>query len=89
MKTRKIPMRKCVGCNESKPKKELIRVVKDKEGKISVDLTGKADGRGAYICDDSECFKKAQKGKKLNRAFETNVSDEVYEQLLKEIENDR
>ena len=88
MKTRKIPLRKCVGCNESKPKAELLRVVKDKDGKINVDTTGKLDGRGAYICNDSECFKKAQKSKKLNRAFQTQIPDEVYDELLKEIEND-
>lgn len=89
MKTRKIPLRKCIGCNESKPKKDLIRIVKNKENEINVDLTGKADGRGAYICNDPECFKKVKKGKKLNRAFEMQVPDEVYDDLLKEISDDK
>ncbi|KAB3536943.1 YlxR family protein [Alkaliphilus pronyensis] len=86
MKTRKIPLRKCVGCTEMKPKKQLIRVVKNKEGEIKVDLTGKAHGRGAYICFDKECFKKAKKTKALNRAFECNIIDEVYEKLIMEID---
>ncbi len=89
MKTRKIPLRKCIGCNESKPKKELIRVVKNKEDQINVDLTGKADGRGAYICNDPECFKKVKKGRKLNRTFSMEVSNDVYDDLLKEIEDDK
>lgn len=89
MKTRKIPLRKCIGCNESKPKKDLIRIVKNKENEINVDLTGKANGRGAYICNDPECFKKVKKGKKLNRAFEMQVPDEVYDDLLKEISDDK
>ncbi|SCY12529.1 RNase P modulator RnpM [Alkaliphilus peptidifermentans] len=86
MKTRKIPLRKCVGCSEMKPKKELIRVVKDKEGEIKVDLTGKAHGRGAYICLKKECFEKAKKAKALNRAFECSITDEVYEKLILEID---
>lgn len=85
MKTRKIPLRKCIGCNESKPKKELIRVVKNKENQINVDLTGKANGRGAYICNDPECFKKVKKNKRLNRALEIGIPDEIYDDLLKEI----
>ena len=89
MKTRKIPLRKCIGCNESKPKKELIRVVKNKENEINVDLTGKANGRGAYICNDPECFKKVKKSRKLNRAFSMEVSSDVYDELLKEIEDDK
>ena len=85
MKTRKIPLRKCIGCNESKPKKELIRVVKNKENQINVDLTGKANGRGAYICNDPECFKKVKKNKRLSRALEIGIPDEIYDDLLKEI----
>lgn len=88
MKTRKIPLRKCVGCNENKPKNELIRVVKNKENEINVDLLGKADGRGAYICNDEECFKKAKESKSLNRALQTGIPDEVYDNLLKEITYD-
>ena len=89
MKIRKIPLRKCVGCNDSKPKKELIRVVKNKENEIKVDLTGKANGRGAYICNDPECFKKAKKTKSLNRALETGIPDEIYDDLLEEISDDK
>ncbi|KNF08860.1 hypothetical protein CLPU_5c01670 [Gottschalkia purinilytica] len=88
MKVRKIPLRKCVGCNESKPKRELIRVVKNKENEITVDLKGKANGRGAYICNDAKCFEKARKSKKLEKALETEIPLDVYEQLLQEIKND-
>ena len=88
MKKRKIPLRKCVGCNESKPKKELIRVVKNKENEINVDLLGKADGRGAYICKDPDCFTKARESKSLNRALQTRIPDQVYDNLLKEITHD-
>ncbi len=89
MKTRKIPLRKCIGCNESKSKKELIRVVKDKENQVKVDLTGKANGRGAYICNDPECFKKVKKSRKLNRALEIDIPDVIYDELLKEISDDK
>lgn len=65
MKTKKIPMRMCLGCGEMKPKRELIRVVKSKEGDISLDLTGKKSGRGAYICKSVECFEKARKARKV------------------------
>lgn len=81
------PIRKCVGCNERKPKKELIRVVRNKEGQISIDLTGKANGRGVYLCNDVNCFEKVRKSKKLNQAFKTNVSNEVYDKLETEIKN--
>ena len=84
---RKIPMRTCIGCRQSKEKKELIRIVRDKENNVFVDLTGKQNGRGAYICKDSECLKKAIKTKALNRAFKVEVSDEVYEKLLAELES--
>ena len=89
MKKRKIPLRKCVGCNESKPKKELIRVVKNKENEIKVDLTGKVNGRGAYICNDSECFEKARMNKRLNRALEIEIPSEIYDQLLEEVKDDK
>ena len=81
MKQKKIPMRKCVGCNEMKPKKELIRIVRSPEGEISADLTGKKAGRGAYLCPDAECLKKAEKAKRLERAFECAVPPEVYASL--------
>lgn len=85
MKTKKVPLRKCLGCSEGKPKRELIRIVKNKDGDIFVDLTGKANGRGAYLCKDSECLEKAQKSKRLNKALEVEIPDKVYEDLLKEI----
>lgn len=81
MQQKKIPMRKCVGCNQSKPKKELIRIVKSPDGEISIDPTGKKSGRGAYICTDPECFKKMRKSKRLDKAFETAVPDAVYEEI--------
>ena len=86
MSVKKIPMRMCTGCHEMKPKKELIRVVKTPEGEIKVDFTGKLNGRGAYICRNVECFTKAQKQKSLSRAFECQISDEIYEQLKGSIE---
>ncbi len=86
MKTKKLPLRKCLGCNEMKPKKELLRVTKNQEGEIKIDLTGKAHGRGAYICQDKQCFERAKKTKAFNRAFESNVPDEIYEKLMQEID---
>ena len=78
---KKIPQRTCIGCNSQKSKKELIRIVKNKYGIISIDKTGKAEGRGAYICNDIECLEKAIKSKKLERVFELKISDEIYENL--------
>ena len=78
---KKIPQRTCIGCNTQKNKKDLIRIVKDKDGNISIDRTGKANGRGAYICDNIECLEKAIKSKKLERTFETKISEEIYENL--------
>lgn len=80
MHQRKIPMRKCVGCNESKPKKDFVRIVRSPEGEISVDLTGKKSGRGAYICPNAECLAKARKARRLERIFEVPVPDSVYEE---------
>lgn len=79
MKT--IPKRTCIGCNTQKDKKELIRIVKNKQGNISIDKTGKASGRGAYICNNIECLDMAIKTKKLERTFETNISEEIYSKL--------
>lgn len=76
-----VPQRTCIGCNSQKDKKELIRIVKNKDGIISVDRSGKAQGRGAYICDNVECLEKAIKSKRLDRAFGTKISDEIYESL--------
>ena len=89
MKTKKIPMRMCLGCNEMKPKKELVRVVKSKEGEISLDLTGKKSGRGAYICRNSECLKKARKSRRFEKSFSCRISDEIYDGMEAELENER
>ena len=88
MAIKKIPQRKCVGCGISKNKKDLIRVVKTPEGEISVDITGKKNGRGAYICNDVECLKKARKASRLERSFECQISDEIYDKLMQEIGED-
>ena len=85
MAEKKTPMRKCLGCNEMKPKKELIRAVKSPEGEISLDLTGKKSGRGAYICPDKACFDKARKGKRIERALDTKIPEAVYDDMLKEL----
>lgn len=85
MKQKKIPMRRCCGCNEQKPKKELIRVVRSAEGEISLDLTGKASGRGAYICNNLECLKKARKSRRIDRTFEVTIPDGIYDKMEEEI----
>ncbi len=78
---KKQPQRTCMGCNQKKDKKELIRIVKNKNNEISVDRTGKKEGRGAYICDDVNCLDKLIKSKRLERVFEMSISDEIYESL--------
>ena len=75
------PQRTCMGCNEKKDKKDLIRIVKNKQNEISLDRTGKMQGRGAYICDNIECLEKLQKSKRLERVFEIKIADEIYEKL--------
>ena len=85
-KTKKVPQRKCIACQERDSKKGLIGIVKNKEGQIFLDPIGKANGRGAYICKDAECLKKAIKSKALNRAFKIEVPNEVYENLLEELQ---
>ncbi|WP_019132437.1 RNase P modulator RnpM [Peptoniphilus obesi] len=84
-KVRKIPMRKCLGCGENKAKKDLIRIVKNKENEIFFDETGKQNGRGAYICFNEKCLEKAFKTKALNRTFKMEISDEIYAQLKESI----
>ncbi len=84
-KKRKIPMRKCTGCNQMKPKKELVRVVKNKEGEISLDLTGKKAGRGAYICQSLSCLQAARKNRGLERAFCCKIPSEIYDAMEKEL----
>ena len=83
---KKIPMRQCVGCREMKPKKELNRVVKSPEGAISLDFRGKAPGRGAYLCPDSACLKRAIKSKALERGFATAIPQSVYDTLVERME---
>lgn len=85
---KKVPMRTCIGCNEVKPKKELIRVVKTSEGEVLLDFTGKKNGRGAYVCHDISCLEKAIKTKRLSRAFEMPIENDVYEKLKIEIESE-
>ncbi|MBM6838122.1 YlxR family protein, partial [Clostridium saudiense] len=81
MKVKKIPLRMCTGCMEMKPKKELIRVVKSPEGEVSVDLTGKKSGRGAYVCKNAECLEKAFKAKRLSRNLDVVIDEEIYNRL--------
>lgn len=88
MKEKKVPMRQCVGCRESKEKKQLIRIVKEKDLIISIDRTGKKNGRGAYLCDDLECLKKARKNRGLNRAFRMEIDDVIYEELERQLLNE-
>ncbi|WP_250454757.1 RNase P modulator RnpM [Clostridium tertium] len=88
MKVKKIPLRMCTGCMKMKPKKELIRVVKSPEGEVSVDLTGKKSGRGAYICKDKECLEKAFKAKRLSRNLDIAIDEVIYNRLREEIENE-
>ena len=84
---KKIPMRKCLGCMESKPKKDLCRVVKTKDGIVTLDITGKIEGRGAYICFNKECLDKAIKSKRLQKEFEMQIDNEIFEELRDKIEN--
>ena len=84
-KQRKIPLRMCLGCGEMKPKRELIRVVRSPEGEISLDFKGKVSGRGAYVCPDMSCLKKAMKSKAIERAFETAIPAEVYDAMEAEL----
>ena len=83
---KKIPQRQCMGCRERKAKRELIRVVRGTDGTVSLDFSGKMNGRGAYICPDPECLKKAQKAKSLERALEVPIPEDVYVRLHKEME---
>ncbi len=90
MTAKKIPVRKCMGCMEAKPKKELVRVVRPPEGgAVTVDATGKLNGRGAYLCPSRECLAKARKARRLERALECDITDEVWSQLEAKIEERR
>ncbi|MDD6442646.1 MAG: YlxR family protein [bacterium] len=84
--TKKIPMRKCVGCQEMKNKREMLRVLKTSENQFMLDATGKKNGRGAYLCFSKECFEKAVKCKGLERSFKQSIPKEVYEKLEKELD---
>ena len=83
---KKIPMRQCLGCRERREKRQMIRVVRCTDGSVSQDFSGKLNGRGAYICPDLECLKKAQKSKALDRSLEVAIPEDVYDRLLKEME---
>lgn len=85
MKVKKVPQRMCTGCMEMKPKKELIRIVRSKEGDVSIDLIGKKPGRGAYICKNEECLLKAFKTKRLEKNLEAKLEEEVFNKLKEEI----
>ena len=89
MKQKKVPLRKCIVCQEMKDKKELIRIVANKEGQVHVDPTGKAHGRGAYLCRQAACFDKLKKSKALNRAFHREIPDEVFESLKDSFEKEK
>ena len=83
---KKIPQRQCMGCRERKEKRALIRIVRGTDGNVSVDFGGKLNGRGAYICPNPECLKKAQRAKALERSLETAIPEEVYDRLVREME---
>ena len=84
-KPKKIPMRQCLGCNERKPKGELLRVLRTPEGEILLDFTGKKSGRGAYICRDVKCLKKARKSGRIGKNLECDIPDEVYDRMEAEL----
>lgn len=86
-KVKKIPMRQCMGCNEHKPKLELLRVVRSPEGETSLDFTGKKSGRGAYVCKDVKCLQRARKSRRLERALECEISEAVYNRMEQELES--
>ena len=85
MKQKKIPERMCLGCQETFPKRDLIRVVRSPEGEYSIDLTGKKSGRGAYICRKLECFEQARKAHRFERSFQSPMDSAIYEKLAKEL----
>ena len=87
MQEKHVPMRKCIGCGEMIGKKGAVRIVRSKEGELSVDLTGKKPGRGAYLCPNSECLKRARKSRALERALDTAIPESVYEEMEKEMAN--
>ena len=84
-KVRKIPQRQCLGCNEHRAKRELLRVVRSPEGEISLDFTGKKSGRGAYICPDLRCLKKARKSGRIGRSLECEIPEQIWDQMEQEL----
>ncbi|HCC07096.1 MAG TPA: DUF448 domain-containing protein [Clostridiales bacterium] len=88
MQTKKVPLRKCLGCQAMKDKRELIRIVKPSEGDVFVDLNGKANGRGAYICKDKKCLNDAKKKKVLERNLKANISEELYQKLEEQMNDE-
>ena len=82
---KRVPLRQCVGCGQMKPKKELIRILRTEDGQVTLDSSGRKNGRGAYLCANPECLALAQKKKGLDRSFRVHVPDEIYEQLRKEL----
>jgi predicted RNA-binding protein YlxR (DUF448 family) len=84
-KAKKIPMRQCLGCNEHKPKREMIRVVRDPEGVVSLDFNGKKSGRGAYICPSAACFAKARKAKRIEHVLECSIPTDIYDEMEQSI----
>lgn len=87
MQKKKIPLRKCTGCGEMKPKKELVRVVKTPDDEVLIDLTGRVNGRGAYICPDAQCLKIARKSKRIEKSFQMQIPDEIYDKMEEELKN--
>ena len=88
-KVKKIPVRQCLGCNEHKPKAELIRVVRDPEGGISLDTRGKKSGRGAYICHNVKCLNKARKSKRIERALDCTIPEEIYDAMEEQLAEEK
>ena len=88
-KVKKIPMRQCLGCNEHKPKRELIRIVRTPEGEVVADMTGKKNGRGAYLCPSESCLRRAQRSKRAEKVLECAVPDEVYEAVASALAEDK
>ncbi len=86
MKTKKVPMRRCIGCMQSRQKRDLIRIVGDKEGNVRLDRTGKAPGRGVYLCPDSGCFRIARKKQAISRSLGMKVPEEVLDKIFEELE---
>ncbi len=88
MKVRKLPLRKCIACNEQFDKRTLIRIVKSKDGEITIDLTGKKNGRGAYLCKNKDCLKLLNDKKLLNKVFSAKIDDKIYEEIGEIIDGD-